>query len=296
MDDNIQLDAAFVERGLVLDDFGTLSPDTSTAIPTMDRNWNPDDSFVGGREYLLVFNRPYGAAPKAELRLDGALNAGGFPVLYVLAARRPTASDVIDDGDAFRFVWGRPPSPGADSLLLELEGQPLADPQVQLAYQNLSQINAGIGIGETCASGPTPALVSLVSAEASIDRVTLRWYVAEPGLEAAVERRHEGEDWTGIGRVTADGSGQIAFEDRDVAPGGRYDYRLGLQAEGGIEYGGEAHVEVPAHGVLAFLGARAGPGDRRLVIAFSLATGEPARIELLDVAGRRLAAWELPGL
>ena len=297
-DNNVQLDVAFVERGLT-DDAGVLSPD-STTVSTYDRTWGPDESAVGGREYLLVFNRPYSPTPKDALRLDNVLPMGGFPVLYALWSRRFTNADVFDEGDAFRFLWGPPSSPGADSLLVDLEGRSLDDPSVQAAYQALidclSQINMGIGIGETCDSGPTPTLVSLVGSEVSIDRVVLRWYVAESGFRAAVERRALGKEWTAVGRVSADGSGHLDFEDRDVSPGAVYDYRLAFDGADGLEHGGEARVEVPLNALLAFLGTRVGPGDRRLTVMLSLATREPARIEVLDVAGRRLAARDLADL
>src|SRR5262245_39735341 len=114
---NVQLDAAFVERGLVSDDSGILATDTSITIPSMDQTCDPTDEPVGGREYLFVFNRPYGTTPKDALRIDGEIANGNYPVLYVLTAKLRASNDEIDDGDAFRFDWGRPPSPGADSLL-----------------------------------------------------------------------------------------------------------------------------------------------------------------------------------
>jgi len=297
---NVQLDAAFVEKGLVIDDNGTLAPDTSTTIPSMDQTWDPSDDLVGDREYLFVFNRPYGSTPKDELRLDDTIDQGGFPVLYVLTAKLRLASDVIDDGDAFRFQWGRPPSPGADSLMVDLESQSLADPSVQASYQHLidclSPINAGVGIGQTCSSGPTPTLVSLVSAEAGVDQVTLRWYCGEAGLAASVERQVEGGEWLAVGTVASDGDGMLVFEDRDVVAGARYDYQLAIVTGGAVQHLGETHVEVPAQSVLAFLGTRPNPGDGRFLLAFSLATREPARIEVMDIAGRRMLTRDLTGL
>ena len=44
------------------------------------------------------------------------------------------------------------------------------------------------------------------------------------------------------------------------------------------------------------LGARPNPAIGRLTLAFSLATREPARLELHDVAGRRVLAQELVGV
>jgi hypothetical protein len=234
------------------------------------------------------------------LAQDGIIDTGLAPALYALWSKLRYSTDVIDDGDAFQFVWGMPPSPGADSLLVALEGQSLADPAVQQAYQDLihclSQINHGIGIGPTCDSGPTPTLISVVSAEAGADRVALRWYSDTPGLVATVERRPEDEAWAALGRVTPDGEGYLAFEDRDVTAGRRYDYRLRVESAEGMEYLGDVRVEVPSDAVLAFHGAWARPGDGRLALSFSLATREPARIELHDIAGRRLFARDLTGL
>jgi hypothetical protein len=183
--------------------------------------------------------------------------------------------------------------------MVALEGRPLSEPEVQQGYQDvihcLSQINQGIGIGTTCESGPTPVLVSLVSAQAGVDRVSLRWYADGPGLAATVERRAGDEDWVAIGSVTADGEGYLAFEDRDVRGGTRYDYRLAVGSGAGVDYMGEVRVDVPGHDVLAFLGARSLPGDGRIAITFSLASREPARLEVLDVAGRRIVSEELAG-
>lgn len=99
--------------------------------------------------------------------------------------------------------------------------------------------------------------MSLVSAEAGPDRITLRWYCADAGLSASVERRSAAGGWAVIGAVAPDGSGMLLFEDRDVVPGGT---------------------------------------SGRVVLAYTLATREPARVELLDVAGRRLFARDLTGL
>lgn len=294
----VQLEVGFVERA-VTDDPGTiLGPVYQPA--THDSTWGPDDSAAGGREYLVVFRRPYRPSPRPELALDGALIDGSLPVLYGLWARRLSSADIIDDGDRFRFVWGLPASPGADSLLIALEGLPLVLPEVQQGYQDLidclSEINAGVGIGPTCASGPTPALVALVSAEAVAGRVALRWYSADAGLAASVERRAGDGPWATIGRVVADGGGHLVFDDRDVVAGGRYAYRLAVASGGSVEYLGEAWVVVPADAGLAFFGARTGAPDGRLRVDFSLATHEPARIELVDIAGRRLILRDLVGL
>ena len=294
---NVQLDAAFVERA-IMDDAGVYQD--STGFPSINHLWAPTDEATGDREYLYILNRPYSATPKDEFRIGDAINTGLFPVLYTLTAKLRDAFDVIDDGDAFLFDWGRPPSPGADSLLVDLESQSLADPGVQQQYSDLiaclSAINAGIGIGPTCESGPTPTLISLVSADAAPDHVALRWYTDTPGLAAGVERRAAGAEWAEIGRVAADGDGMLRFDDTGVAPGWRYDYRLAVAVGTGVEYLGSVTVDVPSTAVLAFVRAVPAAGRTGLGISFSVADREPARIEVLDVAGRRLVARDYTDL
>jgi len=296
---DVQLDAIFVERYPVLDDAGTPSPDSTSIIPTLDRVWAPTDEPTGGHEYLLVLNRPYTGFPLDEVRVPGALLDAQLPVLYSLVSRRRTIADVIDDGDAFLFEWARRPSPGVDQLMYDLEQLPLEDPNVQQQYQQildcLSAINSGVGIGPVCASTPTAALVSLVEAHAERDRVTLRWY-SDAIASATVERRAEGGEWRALGRISPDGTRQLVFVDRDVVAGAWYDYRLAVHMQDGVRYFGEARVEIALESRLALLGSRFDQVDGRVVVRFSLAARAPARLEVLDIAGRRMLARDLSGL
>src|SRR5438093_1584654 len=65
---------------------------------------------------------------------------------------------------------------------------------------------------------------------------------------------------------------------------------------GGIQYAGETRVVVPGPARLAFLGSWPQPARGKLKVSFSLASGEPARLELLDIAGRCVLARQLAGL
>jgi hypothetical protein len=295
---NRQLELAFVENTLTADD-GTILP-AAQQPATLDSTWAPDASILGGREYLWVLDREYTGAPVLpQIGHDGAPIDNSIPLMWALIAKLRAADDVIDDGDAFQFEWGRPPSPGADLLLYDLEQGSLADPAVQQGYTSvidcLSAINAGVGIGATCVSIPTPTLISLVHAIAATDHVTLRWY-SDADLSATVERRARGEGWRPVGRVVTDGVHQLRFDDTDVVPGTRYDYRLAVQTPRGTGYFGEASVEVPTADRLAVLGMQSGPGDGGLAVRFSLASRAPARLEIMDVAGRRILARDLAGL
>jgi hypothetical protein len=137
----------------------------------------------------------------------------------------------------------------------------------------------------------TSARVSLVSVESEPDRVRLVWYAPDgAGLTATVQRSEGAGEWRDLGEVRPDGSAHIEFEDRDVTAGARYRYRLGLAEADGETYLGEVTVDVPSPGLpqLAIREVRPNPVDRELWVAFTLAGPGAARLELLDVSGRRV--------
>jgi hypothetical protein len=144
--------------------------------------------------------------------------------------------------------------------------------------------------------GPVAIAVSLATADAASDRVTLVWYAAGgANLAATVERQDPGAAWRALGGVTEDGAGRLRFVDRDVAPGERYGYRLRFLDAGVVQVAGVAWVTVPAP-TLALAGARPNPATRELAIAFTLPDASPARLELVDLAGRRIATREVGAL
>jgi len=145
--------------------------------------------------------------------------------------------------------------------------------------------------------GPTPAMVSLASAEALPDRVTLTWYDAARTLAlATVYRRRDGEEWGALGSATFDGTGRLQYEDRDVAPGARYAYRVGWSESGAEHFSAENWVDVPVSLVLALEGARPNPAVGPLTVAFTLPRAAPATLALLDVSGRQVLEREVGDL
>jgi hypothetical protein len=289
---NVQLDVLFVERTVVSADGTILDPAFQPA--TFDSTWGPDADVVGSREYLVVLRSAFSWTPNPDYARDGAFADASTPGLYGLWARLRTPGDVIDDGDRFLFNWGFA-SPGADQRLIALAGESLSDPAVQQGYQDLiaclSAINSGIGIGQVC-DDPTAVQVSLVSAEAGPDRVRIVWHLADAtGLTAAIERREGDGAWSVRGESAVDGAGLLAFEDADVEPGMRYGYRLQLPGAGAL---GETWVEIPAAHALGLVAVRADPRGAR--VRFTLAGRGRATIEVIDLAGRRVAGTEADGL
>ena len=135
----------------------------------------------------------------------------------------------------------------------------------------------------------TPVQVSLVSAVAVPDRVTLTWYAADAaGLLANVYRRAAAtDDWTAIGQLDVAASGQVVFADDAVMPGSRFQYRLGIVEHGTESFYGETWVEVPSY-VLAIASVAPNPAARDLWVSFTLPRATPATLRLIDVAGREV--------
>src|SRR5262245_19511074 len=75
---------------------------------------------------------------------------------------------------------------------------------------------------------PTPAAISLASAEAREGSVTITWQAGgTTPIEGTVLRRRIDTEWAPIGTARSDGSGRLRFEDLGVAAG-RYGYQLEL--------------------------------------------------------------------
>jgi len=139
--------------------------------------------------------------------------------------------------------------------------------------------------------------LSLVSASAEPDRVRLEWLGADAAdLVATVYRRSESTAWASLARVSADGTGHLRYEDREVKAGERYAYRLGYTEDDQEQFTAETWVEVPAALELALNGFRPNPAVGVPTIAFTLPRSAPGRLELFDLAGRRVAERDLGSL
>ncbi len=144
---------------------------------------------------------------------------------------------------------------------------------------------------------PTPVLLSLVSVDARPGRVAIAWQNPEPGVACTVERHAPDADWAEIARLTADGTGRIALEDRDVLAGTRYGYRVLIVEEGAPVVLDEVWVNVPGEARLALHGWSPNPSSGvRARVALSLASEAHATLELLDIGGRRVHLQDLDGL
>jgi hypothetical protein len=141
---------------------------------------------------------------------------------------------------------------------------------------------------------PTAVLVSLMSAEAAPDKVTLTWHTpGAEGLAATIYRRtSEAGEWSAIAQLDVPASARVVYTDQAVTPGERYQYQIGV-VEGGVETTyGQVWVDVPR---LAFALSSIGPNpaSRDLWVSFSLPSAAPATLRLIDVAGRAVRTREV---
>lgn len=141
-----------------------------------------------------------------------------------------------------------------------------------------------------------PALVSLVSADATPGRVALAWWCADALALAQVERRGEASAWQAIGEPEAGGDGALRFDDTDVTAGSRYAYRL-RWSEGGQSFTTpETWVEVPAGARFALEAPAPNPAVADGLVSFELPSSARATLDVFDVGGRRVESRDVTGL
>lgn len=160
----------------------------------------------------------------------------------------------------------------------------------------------GLGEGDLYAARVGPEglgaqEVQVVSAEAQPGRVTVRWRAqAGASFELIVQRQREGEGWADLGSRVPAADGAILLEDRSVAPGARYGYRLARPTPNGRVYLGEVWVSVAEAPQLALAGMVPNPSRAGASVTFTLPLQSPGTLELIDVAGRRMRWRDLADL
>ena len=139
-------------------------------------------------------------------------------------------------------------------------------------------------------SVPVPAGPSWIESEEIAGGVRLAWFVPD-GNAAEIQRRTAESGWRSLTWQTADGSDRVTYDDLTVAAGTRYGYRIEVN---GTPYG-EAWITIPAAG-LALAGFTANPAPSHPSVSFRLASGEPARLGLVDLKGRLVFQREVGSL
>jgi hypothetical protein len=286
------LEVMFVENVLT-DKYGTILPSAQQPA-TFDSTWGPNESPDGGGEYLMLTNRSAADGPRPQFETDGFPVSGSAPITYVVWVRRSADSDAIEDGELIRILPEPPPSPGVDRAMVMLARADQDDPATIGSYEVIASCLSGINLGQfspvACTDG-TPALATLVDANATADAVTLSWYVAGAESRAySLERRVEAAEWIALATVAADGDDFVRYVDRNVTPGARVAYRL-------VGHGvaqGEVAIHVPGgSGVIALaVSARFASGGLP-ALALALPVDGEVRYDLFSLSGRRLIGGSL---
>ena len=156
----------------------------------------------------------------------------------------------------------------------------------------------------TWGENPKDALISGV-ATATTTSASMHWDVSQAtGSHSAVFRKVANQPWTSIATVQADVNGDVSFVDNAVVAGANYSYELAVPSQRGEAVGGMVSVTIPGtldvsprgNASFALERMRPNPLVDRVNVSFVLPNAEPARIDVMDVNGRRLVTREVGSL
>jgi hypothetical protein len=144
---------------------------------------------------------------------------------------------------------------------------------------------------------PVAALASLMTLDATADHIQLTWFSGgSAGTTASVYRRTPTTDWARIAVISADGRDVLTYRDEDIVAGARYGYRLGVMDAGVEQFVGEAWATAERL-EFALQGALPNPTrGNQLNVQFVIPTLQDARLELFDMAGRRVVSRQVGSL
>ena len=126
--------------------------------------------------------------------------------------------------------------------------------------------------------------------------VVVRWLAPPPlPVIAAIYRRISGGSAEPIGETEPDAQGVLSFLDVDLQPGYRYHYELAVRSSDGEIRVGAQSIDAPGAGAgpLAIERVAPNPSDGAFRIQFRRPNLSPARMDVLDVSGRRVLGVNL---
>jgi hypothetical protein len=140
----------------------------------------------------------------------------------------------------------------------------------------------------------TPVQGAIVRATARVDRIELTWSLPGSASSVRIERRDARSEWRSIAERNVDGTGRLEFVDFAVVAGARYGYRV-VDRSGEVIVR-EQWIDVPSAARIELSGFTPNPARGDVRLAFTLANAAPARIEVIDLAGRRVFARDVGSL
>ena len=262
-------------------------PGVAQAIASFDsRRADPDPPYLTELSILAngALTDTAGARTSNEVRVGVRDDQGPAAVrLYqrVRGADPWTEMSVKDDGATVRARL--PDSTGF--LSLRIDAMDAAGNRLEYTVEPALRLESAI---------PLPPLTGVADVEGGSVRVS--WHVPNElyDRDPWAERSLDGATWSKVGALTY-ASGVFTFEDEDIAPDHRYAYRLALVKDGLERLTPVTWVTVPAY-VLAFAGALQNPSVDGPVACFVLPDARPARLEAMDLAGRRIVSVDVGAL
>ncbi len=170
------------------------------------------------------------------------------------------------------------------------------DMSLQAPNRILRVATHGRGMYERLIDAPVATQLALVGAEIVAGKPQMTWFSADGANESMnLYRRAVPGDFELVGPIRADGTGMITYTDADAQAGRSYEYEIGLINNAGESRLGKVWVDVPTAPVFGIRRlADAGKGPMQFSV--TLTSAAPARLELVDVTGRRVADQSLAGL
>ena len=136
-----------------------------------------------------------------------------------------------------------------------------------------------------------------VALEIASDLVRLEWSTGlRLGNLGIFELSRDGRGWHPEGASHADERGRVVFEDRSVTPGSTVEYRMRAMYGNLAMVSAVTTVHVPTLTPFAITGLRPNPAQTPLTVAFTLYERAAVRLEVYDLAGRRVLAGDLGAL
>ena len=142
-------------------------------------------------------------------------------------------------------------------------------------------------------------------ASATPTAVHVDWNVqSATGTHAAIYRRDTGGQWTARAQGEVGANGHLVYDDPSVQSGNAYSYMMVVASQRGETFGGATLVQVPSPTAVdpgrtaefALTGVAPNPVVERMSVSLALASGAPASLDLVDVAGRRVLNREVGSL
>ena len=224
------------------------------------------------------------AGQVASLTVDPALKAGGAFASNVLMF----TPNPFQSGSSVSH-WDTSAEP---NILMEPAINNNLSNSVDLTLNTMSDIG---WLDAATAVRVAPGYVN-----AGDDGVRIEWYTAAASILSWSAERTEGDSdvWTTIAAPEVYGQNKLVLTDATVEAGTTYGYRVSApSSETGNTVSEIVWVTTPAAGAasLALEGALPNPAIRGLNVAFTLSGISPAKLDLVNVAGRVVGSMDLSG-